>query len=196
VCRILSDYLKNAATAPLKTVLDHRYLMSRLSLKVVYLWRHVSSTAPPFILWWSNLEILFGPLQRSSPFIGELRCQAIQTEHGPYIAERTQKAVYIVRCICVRYSKPIIFAIMRLMKWCGSRIIFIERELYKRMVLAKSKVYEYKVVKSRFNYDIFIVFVYKNSCEIIYLKKGLHILEDIPSHWQLGLMLLPPSHIF
>jgi hypothetical protein len=26
----------------------HRYLMSRLSLQVFYLWRHVSSTAPPF----------------------------------------------------------------------------------------------------------------------------------------------------
>jgi hypothetical protein len=35
------------------------------------------------------LEILFRPLYRSSPFIGELRCQAIQTEHGPYIAEIT-----------------------------------------------------------------------------------------------------------
>jgi hypothetical protein len=44
-----------------------------------------------------NLEILFGPLHRSSPFIGELRCQAIPTEHGPNIAERIQKAVYIVR---------------------------------------------------------------------------------------------------
>jgi hypothetical protein len=43
---------------------------SRLSLQVVYLWRHVSSTAPAFILWWSNLEIQFGPLHRSSPFIG------------------------------------------------------------------------------------------------------------------------------
>jgi hypothetical protein len=39
------------------------------------------------------------PLQRSSPFIGELRCQAIQMEHGPYKAERTQKTVYIVRCL-------------------------------------------------------------------------------------------------
>jgi hypothetical protein len=38
--------------------------MTRLILQVVYLWRHVSSTAPPFILWWSNLEILFGPLHR------------------------------------------------------------------------------------------------------------------------------------
>jgi hypothetical protein len=75
----------------------HRYLMTRLSLQVIYLWCHVSSTAPPFILWWSNLEILFGPLHCRSPFIGELRCQAIQTEHGPYIAERTQNAVYIVR---------------------------------------------------------------------------------------------------
>jgi hypothetical protein len=77
----------------------HRYLMSRLSLQVFYLWRHVLSTAPPFILGWSNLEILFAPLHRSSPFIRELLCQAIQTEHGPYIAERTQNAVYIVRCL-------------------------------------------------------------------------------------------------
>jgi hypothetical protein len=36
------------------------------------------------------------PLHRSFPFIGGLRCQAIQTEHGPYKTERTQKAVYIV----------------------------------------------------------------------------------------------------
>jgi hypothetical protein len=65
--------------------LGHRYLMTRLSLQVVYLGRHVSSTAPPFILWWSNLVpvILFGPLRRKSPFLGELRCQAIQMEHGP-----------------------------------------------------------------------------------------------------------------
>jgi hypothetical protein len=59
--------------------------MSRLSLQVFYLWRHVLSTAPPFILWWSNLEILFAPLHHhNSPFIGELRCQAIQTEHSPF----------------------------------------------------------------------------------------------------------------
>jgi hypothetical protein len=73
---------------------------------VFYLWRHVLSTAPPFILWWSNLEILFPPLHRSSPYIAGLRCQAIQTEHGPYIAERTQKAVYIVihMSIVTRYT--------------------------------------------------------------------------------------------
>jgi hypothetical protein len=46
-----------------------------------------------------NLETLFGPLHRSSPCIAELRCQAIQMEHDPYIAERTQKVVYIVRCL-------------------------------------------------------------------------------------------------
>jgi hypothetical protein len=86
------------------TFAEHRYLMTRLSLQVVYLWRHVSWTAPPFILWWSNLEILFGPLHRSSPFIGELRCQAIQIEHGPYIAERTQNAVYIVRCLWLQLT--------------------------------------------------------------------------------------------
>jgi hypothetical protein len=79
---------------------DHTYLMSWLNLQVFYLWRHYLLTAPPFILWWSNLEILFAPLHRSPPFIGGLRCQAIQKEHGPYIAERTQKAVYIVRCLC------------------------------------------------------------------------------------------------
>jgi hypothetical protein len=83
----------------------HRYLMSRLSLQVFYLWHHVLSTAPPFILWWSNLEILFAFLYRSSPFIGGLRCQAIQTEHDPYTAERTQKAVYIVRCLCTHVMR-------------------------------------------------------------------------------------------
>jgi hypothetical protein len=57
----------------------HRYLMSRLSFQVFYLWRHVLLTAPPFISWWSNLEILFATLHRSSPFTGGLRCQAIQT---------------------------------------------------------------------------------------------------------------------
>jgi hypothetical protein len=77
----------------------HRDLMSRLSSQVFYLWSCIVDTAPPFILWWSNLEILFAPLHRSSPFIGGLRCQSIQTEHGLYIAERTQKAVYIVRCL-------------------------------------------------------------------------------------------------
>jgi hypothetical protein len=42
------------------------------------------------------------PLHRISPFKGGLHRQAIQTEHGPYtvcIAERTQKAVCIVKCL-------------------------------------------------------------------------------------------------
>jgi hypothetical protein len=72
----------------------HRYLWNRLSLQVFYLWRHVLSTAPPFILWWSNLEILFAPLHRSSPFIGGLRCQAIQTEHGPYSRKNPKSNLY------------------------------------------------------------------------------------------------------
>jgi hypothetical protein len=50
--------------------------------------------------------MLYGYLHRSSPFIGELRCQAIQMEQGPYMAERTQKAVYIVRCLwCLSHKK-------------------------------------------------------------------------------------------
>jgi hypothetical protein len=48
-------------------------------------------------LWWSNLEILY--LLPSTAAQGELRCQAIQTEHGLYIAIRAQKAVYTVRCL-------------------------------------------------------------------------------------------------
>jgi hypothetical protein len=48
--------------------------------------------------------MLFAPLHRCSPFIGGLRYQAIQMEHGPYRAEGAQKAVYIVRCLWV-YSK-------------------------------------------------------------------------------------------
>jgi hypothetical protein len=35
---------------------NHRYLVSRLSLQVFYLWRHLLSTAPPFILWWTNFR--------------------------------------------------------------------------------------------------------------------------------------------
>jgi hypothetical protein len=91
---------------------DHRYLMSndyRLSLQVFYLWRHVSSTAPPLILWWSNLEILVRPLHRNSPFIGELRCQAIQTEHGPYITERTQKQSILWDVYVTDYFTPLFF---------------------------------------------------------------------------------------
>jgi hypothetical protein len=82
----------------------HRYLISRLRLQVFYLWRHVLLTVPPFILWWSNLEILFVPLHRSCYFIGGLRCQAIQTEHSLYVAERTWKAVYNMRCLCFHHT--------------------------------------------------------------------------------------------
>jgi hypothetical protein len=68
-------------------------------------WAYKSSTcdvmycrhsAPPFILWWSNLEILFAPPPaRSSPFIGKgMRCQAIQMEHGSYIRENTKCSLY------------------------------------------------------------------------------------------------------
>jgi hypothetical protein len=91
-------------------ILAHRYLMSRLSLQVFYLWRHESSTAPPFIFWWSNLEILFAPFHRSSHFIGELRCQAIQTENGPNMKERTKKQsilwdVYVLAWIWCRLEQ-------------------------------------------------------------------------------------------
>jgi hypothetical protein len=88
--RIIFVFCKNGKNHFVSTLVDWAYKPSTCA-------PHVLSTAPPFILWWSNLEILFAPLHRSSPFIGGLRCQAIQMEHGPYIAERTQKAVYILR---------------------------------------------------------------------------------------------------
>jgi hypothetical protein len=61
-------------------------------------WIHaVADSAATYIMVVKFRKNYLAPLHRSSPFIGELRCQAIQTEHGPYIAERAQKAVYIVR---------------------------------------------------------------------------------------------------
>jgi hypothetical protein len=47
---------------PLHTASTHRFLMGRLPLQGSYLWRHVLSTAPPFI-WWPNLEICPPPPQ-------------------------------------------------------------------------------------------------------------------------------------
>jgi hypothetical protein len=89
----------NIAPLPIPRYWCHRYLMTRLSLKVVYLWRHVSSTAPPFILWWLNLEILFAPPQ---PQLSLFRRAALSSNSNgtrSYIAERTQSAVYIGRCL-------------------------------------------------------------------------------------------------
>jgi hypothetical protein len=77
----------------------HRYLISRLPLQGFYLWRHVLSTAPPFILWWSNLEILFVPLHRSFCFIRRLRWQPIQKEHSRYSRQNTNISLYTVRCL-------------------------------------------------------------------------------------------------
>jgi hypothetical protein len=78
--------------------------MSRLRLQVFNLWWYVLSTSPLFILWWSILEILFVPLHRSCYFIGGLSCPPIQTEHSLYIAERTQKAAYNVRCLWIYHT--------------------------------------------------------------------------------------------
>jgi hypothetical protein len=72
--------------------LHHRYLMSRLSLQVFYLWRHVycRHSAAIYIMVVKFRHTICPPPPQLSPFIGGLRCQAILTEHGPYIAERSQ----------------------------------------------------------------------------------------------------------
>jgi hypothetical protein len=90
------DYLMNQGTSELMNAcmvnVSHRYLMTRLSLKIVYLWRHVSSTAPPFILWWWNLEILYLPPSTVKLF----KWNTLLYSKDP---KRTQSAVYIVRCL-------------------------------------------------------------------------------------------------
>jgi hypothetical protein len=81
---------------------NHRYLMTRLSLQVFYLWRHVSATAPPPILWWSKFRntICPPPPQLSLHRRAALSSNSNGTQH---IAERTQKAVYIVRCLWYKH---------------------------------------------------------------------------------------------
>jgi hypothetical protein len=61
------------------------------------------------ILWWWNLEILFAPLNRSSPFIGEpCAVKLFKWNTLLYIAERTQSAVYIVRCLWAKLDRNIL----------------------------------------------------------------------------------------
>jgi hypothetical protein len=69
---------------------DHRYIMGRLPLNGFYLWRHVLSTAPPFILWWWKFEILFEPLPHSSSFLWGQRWQPIQMGHSLHMRGRDE----------------------------------------------------------------------------------------------------------
>jgi hypothetical protein len=81
--------------------------MTRLSIKVVYLWRHVSYTAPPFILWWWNLDICTTcPPQPQLSLHRRAALSSYSNRTRSYIAERTQSAVYIVRCLCSVPSPP------------------------------------------------------------------------------------------
>jgi hypothetical protein len=57
------------------------------------------------------------PLHRSSPFIEELCSQAIQMEHGPYIAERTQNTVYIVRCLWAALVRDLLYLSCSICIW-------------------------------------------------------------------------------
>jgi hypothetical protein len=81
-------------------------IMTRLSLKVVYLWRHVSSTAPPFILWWWNLEILFAPLNRSSPLIGE-NCAVKQFKWNTLLYSREDPKRSLYCEVSVTKTEPV-----------------------------------------------------------------------------------------
>jgi hypothetical protein len=78
----------------------HRYLMSRLSLQVFYLWRHVLSRAQPFILWWWNLEIIFALFNRNSPFIGAALSSNSNGTRSVYSRKNPKSSLqYIVRCL-------------------------------------------------------------------------------------------------
>jgi hypothetical protein len=59
--------------------------LSRPPPRPFYLWFHIQKTAPSFILWWPETEILFDPLRHSSPFIGLQRCKPIQMGHSLHI---------------------------------------------------------------------------------------------------------------
>jgi hypothetical protein len=67
---------------------------------VFYLWSHVLSTAPTFILWWWHLEILFAPLHRSSPFIEGKQFKR-NTVRILYSRKNPKSSpLYIVRWLC------------------------------------------------------------------------------------------------
>jgi hypothetical protein len=59
--------------------------LSRPPPRPFYLWFHIQKTAPSFILWWPETEILFDPLRHSSPFIGLQRFKPIQMGHSLHI---------------------------------------------------------------------------------------------------------------
>jgi hypothetical protein len=54
------------------------------------------------------------PLHRSSPFIGGLRCQAIQTEHGPYIAETRKNPKSSTYCLMSMRKTHSLYALVLL----------------------------------------------------------------------------------
>jgi hypothetical protein len=72
----------------------YRYLMGRLLFHSFHLWRHLLSTAPPFILWWWKFDLLFDPLPGTSSFLGRQRWQPIQMEHSLQIRGRGRSRYY------------------------------------------------------------------------------------------------------
>jgi hypothetical protein len=78
--------------------------MSRLSFtSLLPVTSGIGDSAAIYIIVVKFRNTICPPPPQLSPFIGELRCQDIQTEDGLYIAERTQKAVFIVRCLWMKH---------------------------------------------------------------------------------------------
>jgi hypothetical protein len=66
------------------------------TLQVFYMWRQIMSTAPPFLLWWPNLEILFCP--PPPQFLRHRRAALSNNSKGTQ-SVNTRKVVYNVRCM-------------------------------------------------------------------------------------------------
>jgi hypothetical protein len=83
---------------------NHRCLRSRLSLQVFYLWRPVLSTAPPFILWWSNLEILFAPYPPANGLLSQYRMHNSDRVRLKHV--NLSKFEFAPGHLCWYYSSP------------------------------------------------------------------------------------------
>jgi hypothetical protein len=78
--------------------------MSRLRLQGFYLWRHVLSTASPFISGsWKFRKTMCPPPPQLLLHIGWLLCRPIfqKGTQSVYITERTRKVVYCICLICL-----------------------------------------------------------------------------------------------
>jgi hypothetical protein len=111
---------------------------SSITLQAFYLWCHVQQqTAPPFILLWSKLEILFvPPTHRRFYFIGGQRCRSFLKEHSRCTVKQ---GVTVKQSIIIRY---LWLCSCKSRKWCVTRA---EGIYY--MVASPNRVFKFKIYR-------------------------------------------------